>query len=118
MLIEKLLFGLIGLCVLALFGVVADCSTGSYRETHVTVIDSLYEPARTGTGVGATGNGGTAVVVTSSGPEYDLVVEFENGQRDIVSTNKATFLAVEKGQPATLRCWHGGISDRRYSCKL
>ncbi len=119
---EKLVF--VGVGVI-LFGIVAvlifvigDNVLSTEQQRSVTVVERMYEAAKTSTGVGITASGQTGVVVTSSSAKYDLLLEFENGQREIVRTDEDTFVNVYDDEIITLTCHYGGWTEDLISCQL
>ena len=103
--------------VFILIGTVVDYLTADRRDVEVFVVDQFYKAPQTGVGVGVASGGGSAVVVTSSGPDYDLLLEFSDGHREIVGTNKATLMAVNEGEYTFLSCLFGGITHSVLSCR-
>ena len=91
------------LVILALVGflafVVVDYSCGVEQARSGTVIGKAYTAASTGTGVGPStgGNGGVAVVVTSTPEKYTLFVEAPCGGVDKVGVTQEAWLKYEKG---------------------
>ena len=118
----KLIFGFGALIVIAVIGMITymigDYVTSTEVRETVIVVDRMYEPASTSTGVGITSSGDTGVVTTSKGPEYDLLLEFKNGQREIVSTDEDTLVNVDVGETVVLRCHYGGWSGSLLQCEM
>lgn len=95
---------------------VAEYATSWKEKVYVTVLDTYYEAPRSGTGVGVTGNGGTAVVVTSSSAKYNILLEFQDGTREIVETDERTILYSNVGEQLEMDCRFGGITKEILSC--
>jgi hypothetical protein len=115
--VEWLLGVVVGALLLLLAALITDYASGSFHDTPVTVLATHYEGVRSGVGTGVGANGQVTTVVTTSGPAYHLSVEFADGARDIVETNKQTLLGVTNGDIVDLSCWRGGFSDSIYSCR-
>ena len=103
---------LFGIAALLIF-VIGDSVLSTEQRQRVTVVERIYEAVKTSTGVGVIISTGR---VTSSGPEYDLLLEFENGNRKIVRTDEDTFVNVDTGEIITLTCHYGGWTEMILSC--
>jgi hypothetical protein len=94
---------------------------GEYAASDViieraTVIDRFYEGARTGVGVGVGSNGSTTTVIASSSARYNLLLEFEDGSRDLVRTDKVSLTMVSTDENYKFYCRHGYFSGQRLRC--
>lgn len=119
---EKLIYASIGMIMFAVVAmiiyVVGDYITSTQSQERVTVIERMYEAASVGTGVGITSSGQSGLVVTSKGPEYDLLLEFEDGHREIVSTDEDTLINVDIGDSVEMTCHYGGWSETLLTCEM
>ena len=92
--------------------------TSNSRIERATVVQGFYEPHRTGTGVGVTGSGNTAVVITSTPAEYHLMLQFTaDNRRVLVETDKISLMTSDPGTEYKFYCRYGGLSGDLYRCK-
>ena len=119
---EKLIYASIGMIMFVVVAMITyvggDYITSTEKRETVTVLERMYEAASTSTGYGITSSGNSGVVVTSKGPEYDLLLEFKNGHREIVSTDENTLINVDVGESIILTCTYGGWSESLLSCEM
>ena len=117
--INHLEWMILGLTVLGLGLITYIVGEHAGAETKVqraTVVNTFYEGRRTGVGVGPSSSGGTTTVVTSSGPSYHMLLEFSDGSREIVKTNKFTLSCVTTGLDYDFYCSYGYFSDSILRC--
>ena len=113
---EWMILGLIVLGLGLITYIVGEHAGAETVVQRATVVNTFYEGRRTGVGVGPSSSGGTATVVTSSGPSYNLLLEFTDGSREIVKTNKVTLSFVTTGLDYDFYCSYGYFSGSILRC--
>jgi len=96
--IERVFFIIIGIFLFIVVFVIMDFFLGKNIELIGTVIEKSYTASSTGVGAGPSmgGKGGVAVVVTANPEKYTLFVKLPDGETDIVTVDKDTWLKVQK----------------------
>ena len=96
---EFILFSAIGIIILIIVLSVMDYTLGTDKAMTGIVIDKAYTASSTNTGVGPAvgGNGGVAVVVTSTPEEYTLFVKQDNGEVSKISVDGNKWLSLKAG---------------------
>ena len=108
--------GLIILLIILFVFMVIDYVSGEVRTERVMVVQTFYEPASTGVGVTSTSNGGAGPVVVSNRAKYNLLLEFNDGRRSLVKTNKVSLAMSDPGTEYKFHCRYGGISGDLIRC--
>lgn len=109
-------FVILVIIVLGLFGyLVVDAVSAETQVERALVLEKFHEGRRTNVGVAVSSNG-SAPVVTTSGPEYYLLLEFTDKRRALVKTNKYSLVQSDSGQEYKFYCRYGGLSENLLNC--
>lgn len=103
--------------ILGLILSIVDWTLGKTETISVTVIEKLYSPAKSGTGIvtGVTSSCGfgTGVVFTSEHEKYVLIVKDSIGKVFSHKTDACTFANINKGEVIKIDVRIGGITKER-----
>ena len=115
------LLGIIGIPVaIILFAIVFlvfEYAGSEVKIQRAKVVQVFYQARRSGVGVGTTSNGSSTTIIASSPASYSLMLEFDDGKRAIVKTNKASFVAVDEGKEYKFYCHYGHITEELLGCE-
>lgn len=106
---------LISIILLAVPAFVVDYSFGKTIERQAFVVEKAYTPSSVGTGVGPTisGNGGIAVVVTTTSSKAILFVK-RFGKVEEIAVSKAVWLSTKIGDTVSYKVRIGWLSGIEY----
>lgn len=106
---ERFVQLLIIVAVLALGFFLVDYIGASATNHELLIVSKQYQGTRTGVDT----NGDVNVTF----PKYDLLIEFPaTGERDLVSTSKASWITVDAGKVYRFYCRYGRLSGWRLNC--
>jgi TRAP-type C4-dicarboxylate transport system permease small subunit len=114
----KVIMGLLVAMMVGIFFILVDMIAGSQSPpTTATVIERIYTPSSTSTGVGtgvtSSGKVGT-VVMTSSEPEKWTVIVNVGGNVVAAKANATAWSAAMAGRKASVAYWRGWITRWNY----